>query len=84
SQANLRKIVRIYYRIAKDTSSDASSAIPILKKLAVQLLSSEVIMILKKHRLDAFTYVLVANNLLDVDDVKDDLENGDVLVTNAP
>ncbi|XP_045028194.1 uncharacterized protein LOC123471223 [Daphnia magna] len=84
SQANLSEIVRIYYRIAKDASSDASSAIPILNKLAVQLLSSEVIKILKKHRLDAFTYVLVANNLLDVDDVKDDLENGDVLVTNAP
>ncbi|XP_045028195.1 uncharacterized protein LOC123466488 [Daphnia magna] len=84
SQANLSEIVRIYYRIAKDTSSDASSAISILNKLAVQLLSSEVIMILKKHRLDAFSYVLVANNLLNVDDVKDDLENGDVLVTNAP
>uniref|UniRef100_A0A0P5IWV6 Uncharacterized protein n=1 Tax=Daphnia magna TaxID=35525 RepID=A0A0P5IWV6_9CRUS len=84
SQANLSEIIRIYYCIAKDASSAASSAVPILNKLAVHLLSPEVTSILKKHRLDAFSYILVANNLLDLDDVKDDLENGDVLMTNAP
>ncbi|KZR97492.1 Uncharacterized protein APZ42_007607, partial [Daphnia magna] len=57
--------------------------IPILNKLAVHLLSPEVTSILEKHRLDAFSYILVANSLLDLHDVKDDLENGDVLMTNA-
>ncbi|KAK4010013.1 hypothetical protein OUZ56_019161 [Daphnia magna] len=83
SQANMSEIIRIYYCIAKDASSTASSAVPILNKLAVHLLSSAVTSILKKHRLDAFSYMLVANSLLDLDDVKDDLENGDVLMTNA-
>ncbi|XP_045028187.1 uncharacterized protein LOC123471221 isoform X1 [Daphnia magna] len=84
SQANMSEIIRIYYCIAKDASSAASSAVPILNKLAVHLLSPAVTSISKKHRLDAFSYILVANNLLDLDDVKDDLENGDVLMTNAP
>ncbi|KAK4010027.1 hypothetical protein OUZ56_019173 [Daphnia magna] len=83
SQANMSEIIRIYYCIAKDASSAASSAVPILNKLAVHLLSPAVTSILKKHRLDAFSYMLVANSLLDLDDIKDDLENGDVLMTNA-
>ncbi|XP_045028192.1 uncharacterized protein LOC123471222 isoform X2 [Daphnia magna] len=84
SQANMSEIIRIYRCIAKDASTDAYNAVPILNKLAVHLLSPEVTSILKKHRLDAFSYILVANSLLDLDDVKDDLENGDVLMTNAP
>ena len=39
---------------------------------------------MKKHRLDAFRFTLVANNLIDLEDLKDDLLNGDVLEHAAP
>lgn len=83
-QANFSEIVRIYRSMAKDGNSALSSVLSTLNKLAVYLLSPEVTSILLKHRLEAFSYILVANNLLDVDELKDGLENGDVLVNTAP
>ncbi len=53
--------------------------IPVLNQKAVKLLIHELVDILKKYRLDAYSYLLVANNWLDLEDVKDDLLKGDVL-----
>ncbi|XP_057368811.1 uncharacterized protein LOC130689886 [Daphnia carinata] len=84
SQANMSEIINIYFNIVKEGTSAVSSALPFLKDSAVRLLFPELMEILKKHRLDAFSYILVANNLLDVDDVKDELENGDALTSHVP
>ncbi|XP_057368813.2 uncharacterized protein LOC130689888 [Daphnia carinata] len=84
SEANMSEIIEIYFNIAKEGTSTVSSAMPFLKDSAVHLLSSELMKILKKHRLDAFSYILVANNLLDVGDIKDELENGDALTSRVP
>ena len=84
ADANASEIIRIYSIIAKENSSDASNAVRFLNKSAALLLSPELVTILKKHRTDAYSYILVANNLLDLEDVKDDLCNGNVLTDNIP
>ncbi|XP_057368803.1 uncharacterized protein LOC130689884 [Daphnia carinata] len=84
SQANMSEIINIYFNIVKEGTSTVSSAMPFLKDTAVRLLSPELMEILKKHRLDAFSYILVANSLLDVDDVKDELEKGNALTSHVP
>ncbi len=81
---NLNEIIRVYYNISKDNSPEASNAVPFLNQSAVDLMSPELTNILKNHRLNSFSYILVANNLMNLEDVKDDLLNGDVLMDNIP
>ena len=58
--------------------------IQFLGEKAIQLLESEVVAILKKkNRMQSRGYLLVANNLLELE-VKDDLLNGDVLPKATP
>jgi hypothetical protein len=83
-KGNESEIIRIYYTITKMGDSDASNVIPILNQKAILVLSPEVVDILKKFRLDAFGYLLVAHNMLDLEDIKDDLLNGDVLANATP
>nr|CAH0106881.1 unnamed protein product [Daphnia galeata] len=83
-KGNVSEIMRIYYTITKTGGSDTSNVIPILNIKAVHLLSPEVVDILNKCRLDAYGYLLVANNMLDLEDIKDDLLNGDVLANATP
>lgn len=85
AKANESEIIRIYGNIAsKLVGSTASNVVFILNQSAVHLLSPQVFDILKKHRIDAHSYLLVANNLLDLEDVKDDLLYGDVLTNAIP
>ncbi|XP_057368807.1 uncharacterized protein LOC130689885 [Daphnia carinata] len=83
-KANRSEIIHIYFIIVKEGTSAVSSAMPLLKDSAVHLLSPELMKILEKHELDAFSYILVANKLLNVDDVKEELENGDALTGHVP
>ena len=84
-QANASEIIRIHQKIIKNTNYSVSDEIiQFLNQNDVQLLESEVVDMLKKNRLDAYIYLLVANDLLDTEDVKDDLLNGDVLANAAP
>ncbi|XP_046463270.1 uncharacterized protein LOC124209368 [Daphnia pulex] len=76
---NASEIVRIYFTMIGHKDFQSSNLIYLNQK-AVLLLSTEVVDVLKNNRLDAFSYLLVANNLLDLEDVKEDLLNGDVLV----
>lgn len=79
------EIIRSYYSIVKEGSSSSFNAIiPFLNQKAVHLLSPKVMDFLKENRLEAYGYLLVANNLLDLKDVEDDLLNGDVLMNNTP
>jgi GTP-binding protein EngB required for normal cell division len=80
---NASEIVRIYFTIIGHKDFESSNLIYLNQK-AVLLLSPEVVYVLKKTRLDAFSYLLVANNLLDLEDVKEDLLNGDVLAKATP
>lgn len=80
---NMNKIIRIYSNIAKDASSNASNMLSFLNESAIPLLKPEVTAILKKHRLDAFSYILVANNLLNLEDLAVDLLFGKVLLNNS-
>jgi GTP-binding protein EngB required for normal cell division len=81
---NESEIMRIYFNIIKTGGSDASNVIPFLNQKAVHLLSPQVIDILNKNRLDAYGYLLVAHNMWDLEDIKDDLLKGDVLANAIP
>ncbi len=80
---NESEIIRVYYNLVKDRNCD-SNVVHFLNHAAAQLLSPRLTIVLKKHRLEAFSYILVANNLLNLEDVKDDLLNGNALMTNTP
>ena len=84
--ANASEITRIYNNvIAQGTGSvAASNLIPFLNQSAPRLLSPQVVNIMKKCRLDAYNYLLVANDLLELEDVKDSLLNDNVLEGIAP
>jgi hypothetical protein len=85
AKANESEIIRIYGNIASKLGESApSNLVPFLNQSAAHLLSPQVIDILKNHRIDAHSYLLVANNLLDLEDVKDDLLYGDVLTNAIP
>ena len=83
AEANASEIIRVYYNMVKEKNYD-SGVIHFLNQSAAQLLSPEVIAVLRNHRLDAFSYILVANNLLNLEDVQDDLQNDNVLTNNIP
>ena len=84
--ANASEITRIYNNvIAQGTGSvAASNLIPFLNQSAPRLLSPQVVNIMKKCRLDAYNYLLVANDLIELEDVKDSLLNDNVLEGIAP
>jgi hypothetical protein len=84
ARANANEIIRTYFAIVKEESSDASQVIPFLNEKAVHLLSAEVDDILKKNKLEAYRYLLVANDFLELEDITDDLLNGHVLASAAP
>lgn len=84
-QSNDSEIIRIHRKIIKDTDSSISEeVIQFLNKKDAQLLEPELVKILKKNRLEANSYLLVANDLLNLEDFKDDLLNGDVVTSVAP
>jgi hypothetical protein len=84
-QANASDIIRIHQNIIKDANlATSSEVIKFLNQNAFQLLGPDAVVILKKNQLEAYSYLLVANNLLDLEDVKDDLLNGDVLKQATP
>jgi hypothetical protein len=84
-QSNDSEIIRIHRKIIKDTDCSISEeVIQFLNKKDVQLLEPELVKILKKNRLEAYSYLLVANDLLNLEDFKDDLLNGDVVTSVAP
>lgn len=83
--ANASEIVRIYHTLAvKNENPENISSIPFLNELSNKLLNPQVLATVKRHRIDAFQYLLVANNLLDFEDIKDDLLHGDVLKQILP
>lgn len=82
-ETNKSKIIELYYTISNEESTEALDAVPFLNESAKQLLSTEVITILRKHRLDAYSYILVANKLLELENLKNDLIHGNVLVDTA-
>lgn len=84
-QANASDIIRIHQNIMKDANlATSSEVIKFLNQNAFQLLGPDAVVILKKNQLEAYSYLLVANNLLDLEDVKDDLLHGDVLANAIP
>jgi ABC-type multidrug transport system fused ATPase/permease subunit len=84
-QANASDIIRIHQNIIKDANlATSSEVIKFLNQNAFQLLGPDAVVILKKNQLEAYSYLLVANNLLDLEDVKDDLLNGHVLANAIP
>ncbi len=66
--ANASEIVRIYFEMIGHKDFETSNVIPFLNQKAVLLLSPEVVDVLKSNRLDAFSYLLVANNLLNLEE----------------
>jgi GTP-binding protein EngB required for normal cell division len=83
-KGNESEIMRIYYTLTKTGGSHASNIIPILNQKAVHLLSPQVVDMLNKFRLDAYGYLLVAHNMWVLEDIKDDLLNGEVLANAIP
>ena len=83
ADANASEIIRVYYNMVKERNCD-SNVIHFLNHTGAQLLSSDVTNVLRKYRLEAFSYILIANNLLNLEDVKDDLLNGNVFMENTP
>jgi hypothetical protein len=81
--ANDSEIIRIYEKIIKETNFTAcDEAVQFLNEKAVLLLEPELVEILTRNRMQSRAYLLVANNLLNLEDIKDD--NGDVLATLIP
>jgi hypothetical protein len=76
AEANTSEIIRYYKKLTEDLNS---TIFPVLNQKAVKLLTPELVDILKKYRVEDYSYLLMANNLLDLEDVKDDLLKGDVL-----
>jgi hypothetical protein len=84
-QPNASLIIRIHQNLMKDKIlAPSTEVIQFLNENAVQLLGPEVVDILTNNRLEAYRSVLVANNLVTLEDVKEDLLNGDVLVNVIP
>lgn len=88
-QANDSEIIRIHRNIIGDIIKDKNCSISeevvqFLNKKDVQLLEPELVKILKKNRLEAYSYLLVANDLLNLEDFKYDLLNGDIVTSVAP
>ena len=82
--ANASEITRIYNNVIAQGTGAASNLIPFLNQSAPRLLSPQVVNIMKKCRLDAYNYLLVANDLIELEDVKDSLLNDNVLEGIAP
>ncbi|XP_046647754.1 uncharacterized protein LOC124337776 [Daphnia pulicaria] len=81
--ANDSEIIRIYDKIIKETNFTTSDkVVQFLNEKAVLLLEPELVEILTRNRMQSRAYLLVANNLLNLEDIKDD--NGDVLATLVP
>jgi hypothetical protein len=84
-QPNASLIIRIHQNLMKDKIlAPSTEVIQFLNENAVQLLGPEVVDILTNNRLEAYRSVLVANNLVTLEEVKEDLLNGDVLVNVIP
>ena len=84
-QANDSEIIRIYEKIIKDTNYSASDdVVKFLNQKADKLLEPELCKILKELRIQSHSYLLVANNLLNLEEVNYDLLNGDVLANAIP
>ena len=85
-QANDSEIIRIYGKIIKDTNYSHYSydVVKFLNQKADKLLEPELCKILKELRIQSHSYLLVANNLLNLEDVKYDLLNGEVLANAIP
>lgn len=78
---NISDIVRLYGILVQEGSGSVD---PFLIQSATRILSPDVVQLLKKHRIEAHSYKLVVNNLLDLEDLKDDLLNGDILSKTVP
>ncbi len=78
---NISDIVRLFGILVQEGSGSVD---PFLIQSATRILSPDVVQLLKKHRIEAHSYKLVVNNLLDLEDLKDDLLNGDILSKTVP
>jgi hypothetical protein len=85
-QANDSEIIRIYGKIIKDTNYSPYSydVVKFLNQKADKLLEPELCKILNELRIQSHSYLLVANNILNLEDVKYDLLNGEVLANAIP
>jgi hypothetical protein len=84
-QANDSEIIRIYEKIIKDTNySTSDDVVQFLNQKAEKLLELELFDVLKKLRIQSRSYLLVANNLLNLEEVNYDLLSGEVLANAIP
>ena len=82
---NKSLILDFIQEVIQDMKSPVSPKVKLLlNEAAVEVASSELVNILKKNLLDTNLYLLVANHLIDVEDVIADLLNENILVSQLP
>jgi hypothetical protein len=63
ANSNISEIIRYYKKLTEDlNSTELDDIIPVLNQKAVKLLTHELVNILTNNLIDAYSYLLVANN----------------------